>query len=50
MATIIDGKELAKKIRQELKQEVEQLKQKNIVPKLSVIMVGNHPAISSICA
>ena len=44
MATIIDGKELAKKIRQELKQEVEQLKQKNIVPKLSVIMVGNDPA------
>jgi len=44
MATIIDGKELAKKIRQELKQEVEQLKQKNIVPKLSVIMVGDDPA------
>lgn len=44
MGIIIDGKELAKKIRQELKQEVEQLKQKNIHPKLAVIMVGNDSA------
>ena len=44
MATIIDGKELAKKIRQDLKVEVEGLKQKRITPKLAVIMVGNDSA------
>ena len=41
---IIDGKELAGKIRSELKLEVEKLKEKGIVPKLAVIMVGNNPA------
>ena len=40
MATIIDGKELAKKIRASLKIECEELKQKNINSKLAVIMVG----------
>ena len=44
MATIINGKELAKKIRQDLKEEVEGLKQKGITPKLAVIMVGNDSA------
>ncbi len=44
MATIINGKELAKKIRQDLKVEVEGLKQKRITPKLAVIMVGNDSA------
>lgn len=44
MATIINGKELAKKIRQDLKEEVEGLKQKRITPKLAVIMVGNDSA------
>ena len=34
MATIIDGKELAKKIRASLKIECEELKQKNIKSKL----------------
>ena len=46
MATIINGKELAKKIRQDLKVEVEGLKQKRITPKLAVIMVGNDSASS----
>ena len=41
MAKIIKGKEIAKKIRQELKQEVVE---KNLKPKLSVIMVGNDEA------
>ena len=41
MAQIIDGKELAKKIRQELKEEVVQ---KNLHPKLAVILVGNDEA------
>lgn len=44
MAIIIDGKSLAKKIREELKEECNELKQKNINPKLAVIMVGNDPA------
>lgn len=44
MATIIDGKELAKKIRENLKIECEELKKKNINSKLAVIMVGEDPA------
>ena len=43
MAEIIDGKELAKKVRKELKKDVEELKAKGINPKLAVIMVGNDP-------
>lgn len=41
---LIDGKELAKNIRLELKEEVEELKTKGINPKLAVIMVGNDKA------
>lgn len=44
MAVIIDGKALAKKIRENLKKECEELKQKGIIPKLAVIMVGDNPA------
>lgn len=44
MAVIIDGKELAKKTRANLKLECEELKQKNIKAKLAVIMVGEDPA------
>lgn len=44
MAVIIDGKELAKKIRSNLKIECEELKKKNIKSKLAVIMVGEDPA------
>lgn len=44
MACIIDGKELAKKIRISLKKEVDELKEQNIFPKLAVIMVGNDPS------
>ena len=43
MAEIIDGKELAKKVRKELKKDVEALKAKGIKPKLAVIMIGNDP-------
>ncbi len=42
MAEILDGKELAKNIRKDLKWEVEKLKEKGIVPKLAVIMVGDN--------
>ena len=41
---IINGRELAGKIRSELKEEVEELKKNGIIPKLAVIMVGNNPA------
>ena len=44
MAIIIDGKNLAKKIRQELKEECDELKNNGINPKLAVIMVGDDPA------
>ena len=44
MATIIDGKALAKKIRRNLKEECDELRSNNIIPKLAVIMVGDNPA------
>ena len=44
MAEILDGKSLAKKVKEDLKIEVEELKKKGIFPKLAVIMVGNDPA------
>lgn len=44
MATIIDGKALAKKTRENLKIECDKLKEQGINPKLAVIMVGNNPA------
>ena len=44
MATIINGKELAAKVRLELKEEVTELKKQGIIPKLAVIMVGNDSA------
>lgn len=43
-AQIISGKELAKEIRAELKDEVAQLKEKGITPGLRVILVGEDPA------
>lgn len=43
---LIDGKELAKKIRANLKTEVDKLKQQGITPKLAVIMVGDDKASS----
>ncbi len=44
MAVIIDGKQVARKIREELKKECDEIKTKGIRPKLAVIMVGNNPA------
>ncbi len=46
MAEILNGKELAKKIRSNLKIEVEELKKQGKYPKLAVIMVGNNQASS----
>jgi methylenetetrahydrofolate dehydrogenase (NADP+)/methenyltetrahydrofolate cyclohydrolase len=45
---IISGKEIAEKIiKTELAPRVEKLKKKNIVPKLVVILIGEHPASAS---
>ena len=44
MEEIINGKELAKNIRLELKNEVSKLKEKGIIPKLAVVMVGDDKA------
>ncbi len=44
MAVIMDGKETARKIRENLKGKVDELKIKNIFPKLAVIMVGDDGA------
>ena len=44
MAEIINGKEVSKKVRDELKNEVNKLRENGIVPKLAVIMVGDDPA------
>ena len=44
MAVIIDGKELARKTREKLKIKCEELKEKGIIPKLAVIMVGEDKA------
>lgn len=41
---IIDGKALAKKVRENLKNEVETLKKEGIIPKFAVILVGSDPA------
>ena len=46
-AEIIDGKKIAQDIRKELKAEVSRLKEKDIVPGLGVILVGEDPASQS---
>ena len=44
MYQLIDGKELSKRIKEELKIEADKLKEKGIVPKLAVILVGDDSA------
>ena len=46
MAHLIDGKIISAQIKDELKAEVEALKEKGIIPCLAVIQVGNDPASS----
>ena len=43
-ATIIDGTAIGKKIREELKAEVAAMKERGVVPGLSVVLVGEDPA------
>jgi len=46
-ARIIDGKQIASDMRDELKEEVARLKKQGIVPGLAVILVGDDPASQS---
>lgn len=43
-AKIIDGKQIAAQMREELKADVARLKQRGIVPGLGVVLVGENPA------
>jgi methylenetetrahydrofolate dehydrogenase (NADP+)/methenyltetrahydrofolate cyclohydrolase len=47
MAKILDGKAISAEIRAELKTRVSELKEKNIVPGLAVLLVGDDPASRS---
>ncbi|MGX1436662.1 bifunctional methylenetetrahydrofolate dehydrogenase/methenyltetrahydrofolate cyclohydrolase FolD [Mammaliicoccus sciuri] len=47
VAKILDGREIAKTYRAGLQAEVEKLKEHNIIPKLTVILVGNDGASQS---
>ena len=43
-ANIIDGKEVSKKIREEIREEVEKLKSVGVHPGLAVVLAGDNPA------
>lgn len=44
VAKIIDGNKIAEEIRNEITLEVSKLKEKNIIPGLAVVLVGENPA------
>ncbi len=44
MATIIDGKAFAEKLRQDIAKQTAELKEKGITPGLAVVLVGEDPA------
>ncbi len=44
MATILDGKALAAKLKEEIKKQVSALQSEGVYPKLAVILVGDDPA------
>ncbi|AZT90129.1 bifunctional methylenetetrahydrofolate dehydrogenase/methenyltetrahydrofolate cyclohydrolase FolD [Caldicellulosiruptor changbaiensis] len=46
-AKIIDGKKMAQRIKEEVKSEIEKLKEKGIESTLAVVIVGNDPASRS---
>jgi methylenetetrahydrofolate dehydrogenase (NADP+)/methenyltetrahydrofolate cyclohydrolase len=45
--TVLDGKQIAKEIREQLAAEIKELKQEGNTPGLAVILVGDHPASRS---
>ncbi len=44
MAVLIDGKQVAEDIKNELQKEVEELKAKGITPGLAAVLIGDNPA------
>lgn len=46
-ATIIYGDQLSKRLRLEMKEEIASLKSRGIHPKLTVVLIGDHPASKS---
>lgn len=46
-AQVISGKQLAKELRENMKEEINLLKQRGITPHLTVILIGNDPASHS---
>jgi len=44
VAEVIDGKRIAAEIRQEVKEEVEKLREQGVTPGLTVVLVGEDPA------
>lgn len=46
-AKLINGLEIAKKLREEMKQKVSELKKEGITPHLTVILIGDDPASKS---
>lgn len=44
MENIINGRQIADELLEEVSKEVEELKSKNIIPKIVVILVGDNPA------
>lgn len=47
LGEIIDGKELAAELRDEMKTDVSQLKQRGYIPHLTVVLIGDDPASMS---
>jgi len=47
LATILSGKEVAQDIRADIAKEVDRLKEKGVVPALTVVLVGEDPASQS---
>ena len=44
MATLIDGRALAKEVNAHTKQRIEKLKEKGVTPGIATILVGDDPA------
>lgn len=44
VANIIDGNKIAEEMRAEMKKEVEELKEKGVIPGLAAVLVGENPA------
>ncbi len=44
MAKLIDGKQIAEKVREDLKSRIDNLKQAGVTPGLAVVLVGEDPA------